>query len=208
MDPFSISVGALQIAGVCSQITISIIKWVGDVRTVDSRIRGFYDEILALSATYEGLEESLRSPLMIEAARVANQTSDGAHLWAQVRIALDDSTKTVNRIKSVLDDISRHTGPLRSVKKQLTESLSHGELGRLRQRIQFFNATISLPIQMVCVMLQLEQRGMSADHQKQLDSKFTSLERMMRDLIRELTQPSTARTSTMMSGSTLCRCSR
>ena len=201
MDPFSISVGALQIASVCGSVTIQIIKWVGDVRTVDARIKGFYDEILALQATYEGLEESLRSPLMIEAARIANQTSDGAHLWGQVRVALDDSLKTATRVKVVLDEISKHTGPLRSVKKQLHESLTNGELSRLRQRVQFFNATISLPIQMVCVMLQLEQRGMSADHQRQLDAKFFSLEMMMRDMIRQLTQPS--RTPTMISGSTL-----
>lgn len=201
MDPFSISVGALQIVSICSNCTITVIKWVGDVRTVDQRIRGFYDEMLALSATYEGLGKSLKSPLMIEAARVANGNSDGAHLWSQVRVALDDSTKTIKRIKTVLDEISKHTGPLRSVKKQFTESISTGELSRLRQRIQYFNATISLPIQMVCVMLQLEQRGMSTEHQKQLDSKFMSLERTMRQLIQQLSQPS--RSSTLLSGSTL-----
>ncbi len=201
MDPFSISVGALQVASVCSQITIAIIKWVGDVRTVEARIRGFYEEVLALQSTYEGLEESLRTPIMLEAARTANQSSDGSHLWGQVRVALDDSMKTMNRIRRVLDEISKHTGPLRSVRKQLHESLTNGELSRLRQRVQFFNATISLPIQMVCVMLQLEQRGMSADHQRQLDARFFSLEKTMRDLIRQLTQPS--RTSTMISGSTL-----
>ena len=201
MDPFSISVGALQIAAVCAQCTVQIIKWVGDVRTVEARIQGFYDEVLALQATYEGLEESLRSPIMLEAARSSNKTSDGSHLWSQVQVAMQDSTKTVNRIRKVLDELSRHTGPLRSVKKQLHESLTNGELSRLRQRIQFFNATISLPIQMVCVMLQLEQRGMSADHQRTLDARFFSLEKTMRDLIRQLTQPS--RSSTMLSGSTL-----
>ena len=198
MDPFSISVGALQCAQVAAQVTVTIIKWVGDVKTVDQRIRGFYEEVLALRATYEGLEESLRSPMMAEAARVASQNTDGAILWQQVRIALDDSTKTIGRIQSVLDDISRHTGPLRRVKTQLQESLTNGELGRLRQRVQFFNATISLPIQMVCVMLQLEQRGMTAEHQRKLDLKFMSIESTMRNLIRELTQPS--RSSTTLSG--------
>ena len=128
MDPFSISVGALQIASVCAQCTVQIIKWVGDVRTVESRIQGFYDEVLALQATYEGLEESLRSPIMLEAARSSNKTSDGSHLWIQVQVAMEDSTKTVNRIRKVLDELSRHTGPLRSVKKQLHESLTNGEL--------------------------------------------------------------------------------
>jgi Ankyrin repeats (3 copies)/Ankyrin repeats (many copies)/Tetratricopeptide repeat len=201
MDPFSVAVGALQIAGVCSQCTVTIIKFIGEIRTAEERIRGFYEEVIALKSTYEGLEESLRSPIMVEAARVANQTSDGAHLWAQVRIALDDSTKTMNRIKLLLDEISKKTGPLRRFKSQLQESLTNGELSRLRQRIQFFNATVALPINMVCVMLQLEQRGMSVDHQRQLDVKLASLERMMQNMIKELTQPS--RTPTMMSGSTL-----
>ena len=126
---------------------------------------------------------------MLEAARVASKTSDGAHLWQQVQTALDDSMKTIQRINAVLDRISKTTGIMKRLRTQLQESLKEGELGRLRDRVKMFNATISLPIQMVCVMLQLEQRGMSSEHQRQLDLRFVHLERMMGELIVRLSVP-------------------
>lgn len=190
MDPFSLTAGALQIAGGCAQCTITIIKWVGDVKTVDTRIAGFCDEVAALKATYEGLEKSLSSPLMAEAARVAGQTPDGAHLWTQIKETLDDSKRTVFRVNDVLDQIVRTSGLARRIRAQLQESLTSGELSRLRQRIQFFNSALALPIQMVCVMLQLEQRGMTSEHQVSLDVKLASLEKTMREIVHSLGRPS------------------
>ncbi|KEF54756.1 uncharacterized protein A1O9_09198 [Exophiala aquamarina CBS 119918] len=200
MDPFSLTAGALQIAGACAQCTVTIIKWVGDVRSVDARISSFCDEVAALQATYEGLERSLRSPLMAEAARVANQTSDGAHLWAQIKEALNDSSRTMKRVNEVLTNIARTSGFGRRIKTQLQESLASGELSRLRQRIQFFNTALSLPIQMVCVMLQLEQRGMTVESQVALDSKLVSLERTMRQLVQSLALSARSQT---LGGSTI-----
>ncbi|KAL6249592.1 hypothetical protein RBB50_003445 [Rhinocladiella similis] len=186
MDPFSITSGALQIAGACAQVTITIIKWLGEVRTVDARISCFCDEVAALQTTYEGLERSLSSPLMAEAARVASKTSDGSHLWRQIKETLDDSRRTIQRVNNVLDNIVRTSGFGRKFKAQLQESLSSGELSRLRQRIQIFNTALSLPIQMVCVMLQLEQRDLTSDHQASLDAKLTDLETSVRELVRSL----------------------
>ena len=194
MDPFSLTAGALQIAGACAQCTVTIIKICGDIKSVDARISSFCDEVRALRGTYEGLEKSLSSPLLLEAARVASSTSDGAHLWKQIRDALDDSKKTMRRVNDILIQITKASGFARRVKAHLTENLHHGELSRLRQRIQFFNAALSLPIQMVCVMLQLEQRGMTTENHNSLDVKLVSLERSMRDLVRSLSSPSRSQT--------------
>lgn len=200
MDPFSLTAGALQIAGACAQCTVAIIKICGDIRTVDARISSFCDEVTALQATYEGLEKSLSSPLMAEAARIANQTTDGAQLWIQIKEALNDSKRTMKRVNEILAHITKTSGFGRKVKTHLHESIASGELSRLRQRIQFFNAALSLPIQMVCVMLQLEQRGMTTEHQTSLDTKLSSLERTMRDLVRSLSMPARSQT---LGGSTI-----
>ncbi|RMZ83984.1 hypothetical protein DV737_g1279, partial [Chaetothyriales sp. CBS 132003] len=169
------------------QAAVTIVKFCGDVRTVDvrtvdARIGRFYDEVIALHSTYEGLSKSLETPIPLEAARVASKTPDGAQLWDQVQIALDDSLRTVNRINQVLDKISKKAGFARKVKTVLEENLRDGELYRLRQRVQFINVTISLPIQMMGLILQLEQRNITTEHQRSLESKFMSLEREMRNL--------------------------
>ncbi|ETN43973.1 uncharacterized protein HMPREF1541_10838 [Cyphellophora europaea CBS 101466] len=204
MDPASISIGAVQIAFACGQATVTIIKWVNDVRSAGERIQGFYEEILALKATYDGLSDCLKSPVMAEAARTSNKANDGRHLWAQVKTALDDSRLTIKEINHHLDKISKASGILKKARSHLEESLRKGELGRLRERIRFFNTTISLPIQMVCVMLQLEQRDQSAESQRNLDRRFVQIEQTMRELIVSLTYQSdtTLRGETLIVGST------
>ena len=194
MDPFSLTAGALQIASACASCSVTIIKICGDIRSVDARISSFCDEVSALRGTYEGLEKSLSSPLLLEAARIASQTPDGAHLWKQIKDALDASIKTMRRVNEILAQITKASGFARRVKAHLQENIHHGELSRLRQRIQFFNAALSLPIQMVCVMLQLEQRGMNSEHHISLDAKLVALERSMRELVRNLNTPSRSQT--------------
>ncbi|RMZ79651.1 hypothetical protein DV738_g3136, partial [Chaetothyriales sp. CBS 135597] len=171
-------------------------------KTVDTRIKGFYDEVIVLRSTYDGLSKSLETPILLEAARVASKTPDGGQLWDQVRIALDDSLHTVNRINQVLDKISKKSGFARKVKTVLEENLRDGELYLLRQRVQFFNVTISLPIQMMGLMLQLEQRNITVEHQRSLESKFTSLECEMRHLINHPDRVSMYSGATLIVGAT------
>ncbi|KIW29864.1 uncharacterized protein PV07_05650 [Cladophialophora immunda] len=190
MDPFSLTAGALQIAAACVSCTSTVIKIYGDINSVDARIRSFCDEVAALRATYEGLEKSLSSPPLAEAVRVANKTNDGAHLWQQIKDALEDSKNTMKRVNEILTQIAKISGFARKVKAHLQENLHNGELSRLRQRIQFFNSALSLPIQMVCVMLQLEQRGITIEHQTSLDAKLITLERTMKVLVQSLNSPS------------------
>ncbi|KKY27266.1 putative ankyrin repeat domain-containing protein 50 [Phaeomoniella chlamydospora] len=186
MDPLSIIAGSVQVGACCTQCTVSIVKWVGEVRTVDKRIRDFCDEVDALQRTYESLEKSLRAPILAEAAKAAAKNPDGEHIWSQLRTALEDSKNTMIRVNAVLTEINSAHGIGRTIKKQLLESLHNGELSRLRQRIVFFNMNLSFPIQMMTVMLQLEQRDLDQDHQRQLDLKITSIDFEMRKLIRSL----------------------
>ena len=186
MEPLSIVTGAVQIIGFCTQCTVSIVKWVGEVRTVNERIASFCDEVNTLQGTYEGLEKTLRSQRMAEAAKSSARSPDGAFLWAQLHTALKDSKSTMLQVNVVLNRIDNAQGFGRPIKKQLLESLKSGELSRLHRRINFFNANLSFPIQMVMIMLQLEQRDVAEEHQRQLDSKLVSIEREMRRLVRSL----------------------
>lgn len=136
MDPFSISIGALQIATACGSATVTLIKVINDIRTADERIRSFYEELVALKTTYDGLKDCLGSPIMLEAARTSNKTNDGRHLWAQVRIALDDSLLTVAKVNQHLDKINKTSGIMKRARSTLEESLKTGELGRLKERLK------------------------------------------------------------------------
>ena len=147
MDPLSITVGALQIISFCTQCA----GWIANLKTVDERIQSFASEIEKLSATHEALRKAFQSPAMIAVARAAEESA-GGDLWKQITRSLDDCRNTMAEVKKILDYIDGNSkGLLRRPQKQLRESLASGDLANLRQRIQFFNSTISLPLQMMTV---------------------------------------------------------
>ena len=145
MDPLSITVGALQIISFCAQCT----GWIANLKTVDERIQAFASEIETLSATHDALTKALQSPAMVAVARAAEQNA-GGDLWKQVILSLNDCKNTMAAVQKILEYIDQNSkGLLRRPHKQFKESLAAGDLAQLRQRIQFFNSTLSLPLQMM-----------------------------------------------------------
>jgi hypothetical protein len=149
MDAFAIATGSLQIISVCAQCTVSLAKWIGEVTTVDSRIEAFISEIESLSATYNALEANLRSPAMQDAAQNADDSTGGS-LWKGIALSISDCKDTMVILQRILHHIEGNSNSrLRRPYKQFRESLVSGDIARLRQRIQFFNSTMALPLQML-----------------------------------------------------------
>ena len=167
---------SLQIVSQCSQITITIIKWVESVKTVDARIDSFVHEVNTLKMTYEALSRSLKEPSMLEAARITNRDV-GGHLWTQMSRTLQDCERTMIFITNVLRRIQSSSNLLRPVIKQLRENLNSGELSRLREQVVMFNSSLQLPMQMITLTLQLRQQEMTTAAQLQLNDQLTSLRR-------------------------------
>ena len=167
---------SLQIVGQCASITMTIIKWVESVKTVDERINSFVHEVTTLRMTYESLKLSLEQPSMLEAARVTNRDV-GGHLWGQLARTLKDCHRTVDRITNVLRKIDTNSSLFKSVLTQLKEQLNTGELARLREEIVMYNSSLQLPMQMITVTMQLEQYKMTTAHQVQLDDQLIDLRR-------------------------------
>ncbi|KAK5953544.1 hypothetical protein OHC33_005488 [Knufia fluminis] len=165
---------SLQIISQCTQITMTIIKWVDSVRTVDDRIDSFVKEVNTLRATYESLSQSLKDPSMLEAARNTNRDA-GGHLWTQMSRTLQDCEGTMIAITNVLRRIQDASNIFRPVIKQLKEALNAGELVRLREQVVLFNSSLQLPMQMITLTMQLRQQEMTTTHQLHLNEQFASL---------------------------------
>src|SRR2546423_3053895 len=101
MDPLAIAVGSLQIVSLCAQSTVALPQWIGDVKNVDERIDAFSTEIKALSANYEALNHSLRSPVVLKVA-IASEYSSGGQLWRQIASLAKDCKNTMVTLHSAL----------------------------------------------------------------------------------------------------------
>lgn len=164
----------LQIVGQCGQVTMTIIRWIESVRTVDERIDAFVHEVGSLRSTYETLSRSLKDPSILEAARITNRDV-GGHLWTQLSRTLHDCEATMQNITIVLAKIQSSSNFLRPVLKQLKESLYTGELCRLRDQVVLFNSSLQLPMQMITLTLQLRQQEMTTAHQLHLNEQLVLL---------------------------------
>jgi len=181
MEVMGALASSLQIVSQCVQVTITMAKWIESVKTVDDRIGSFINEVKALQATYEGLNQSLREPSMLEAARNTNRDA-GGHLWAQLSQTLHDCEKTMVAITNVLRRIQDASGLFRPVVKQLKEELTSGELARLREQVVLFNSSLQLPMQMISLTMQLKQQEMTTVHQLHLNEQLFSLRRSIQKI--------------------------
>lgn len=165
---------SLQIVSQCTQVTITIIKWIEQVRTVDERIESFVHEVNTLRTTYEAMRCTLNDPALKEASKIAD-TDGGGHLWSQFRTTLYDCERTILAIVNVLRRIHANKSAFRPVIKQLRENLSSGELCRLREQVIMFHTTLQLPMQMLTLTTQLRQNEMTASLQMQISEQFSIL---------------------------------
>jgi ankyrin repeat protein/tetratricopeptide (TPR) repeat protein len=186
MDPLSVTVASLSIIGSCTQCALILTQWIGKLKTIDERIQTFINEIQSLSATHDALQKSLQQPAIVAAARNTEQNA-GAALWKQVQRSLNDCKDTLEKLQKVLNDINPNSGSLfRRPILTFKESLLSGDMAALRQRLILFNSTLSLPLQMINVTLQLEQQEVTADQNERLDLQISTLNKMTNRLATRL----------------------
>ncbi|KAL8243959.1 hypothetical protein R6Q59_010217 [Mikania micrantha] len=213
-DPFSAITGALQIAGQCATITLALAQYIKDVATVDRRIREFHDDVDKLQKTYEALQKCCDSDAKIAAAEEADRSAQ--HLWQHLRITLHDCQNTLESINEILRKINRTTSISKHLQqfwnppiKQLQVQLYKGELERHHEKIRMFNNSLALPMQMIQITLQLDQRDLSDEYHRDLQQRFIRMQRTMDLLKSNLSElrtthssgiPPISRTTTLLSG--------
>jgi SMC interacting uncharacterized protein involved in chromosome segregation len=179
MDPLSITAASLSVVISCGQVAFTLTQWLGKLKAIDDKIQTFIGEIKSLSATHDALQKSLQQPAMVAAARSTEQNA-GPALWKQVQRSLNDCKDTIEQLKKVLNDINPNSGGLfRRPIQTFKESLVSGDIAELRQRLILFNSTLSLPLQMINVTLQMEQQEVTADQNERLESQISTLNKMI-----------------------------
>jgi hypothetical protein len=147
MDPLSITDGLISIIHLCARSTISLSRWPGTKQTTNEQIYSFCGEIRALSATYDALNNKLRSPAMASAAQLG---SSGGGLWQDIAMSIKDCENTMVLLNEILNKFSSDSADLYQQTYQLfSESLHYGDLSRLRQRVPIFDNFLAFLLQLI-----------------------------------------------------------
>jgi hypothetical protein len=152
MDPLSITASSVTLATLCvqcGQCVVSLTQWIGEIKAIDSTIRGFRDEIRSLKQVLTSLESAINTDPMREVARMAS-SNDSKVLWLQIDSSLSDVRKALTSLEKVLERIRRAPkGLFRKPVQQFRTSLESGEIASLRQRLILLYSTLNLPLQML-----------------------------------------------------------
>jgi hypothetical protein len=147
MDPLSITDGSISIIHLCARSTISLSRWPGTKQTTNEQIYSFCGEIRALSATYDALNNKVRSPAMASAAQLG---SSGGGLWQHIAMSIKDCENTMVLLNEILNKFSSDSADLYQQTYQLfSESLHYGDLSRLRQRVPIFDNFLAFLLQLI-----------------------------------------------------------
>jgi hypothetical protein len=155
MDPLSIAASCAGLATACLQISGFLYTFVDDSKNVDTIISGFCEEIVALSRILDSISKSLKENRLIAAA----QTDPNGELWSSLKTTFDDCQATLDDLDKTLKEVNRPAifgiSILRRPTKQVMLNLKMKDIGLFRQRIQYYNGAMQLPLQMInlCVSL-------------------------------------------------------
>src|SRR5256885_1119770 len=149
MDPGAITAGSISIIHLCARSTISLARWAGTKQTTNEQINTFCADLRSLSATYDGLNNKLRSPVMTSAVQsLAKNSGDG--LWQNFAKSIKHCEHTMIILNDVLNKFTSDSMDLyQQTYQQFGQSMGAGDLLRLRQRIPIFGMTLAFLLQLI-----------------------------------------------------------
>ena len=141
--------GSISIIHLCARTTISLARWFGTKQTANDQINTFCGEIRTLSATYDALNNKLRSPTVARAAQTLEHMSDGG-IWQHVATSIKDCENTLVVLNQILTKYNADSADLYQQTYQLFgQSLGNGDMARLRKRIPIFEMVLAFLLQLI-----------------------------------------------------------
>lgn len=149
MDSASITAGAVAIIHSCARSTISLSRWTGTKQTTNQHIKSFCGDLRALSATYDALNNKLRSPAIASACHSLEHELDNG-LWQHIAISTKHCENSMLILNGILNKFNSDSADLYQHTYQLFgESMSYGDMSYLRRRIPIFDMILSFLLQLI-----------------------------------------------------------
>jgi Fungal N-terminal domain of STAND proteins len=151
MDPISIAASSAGLAVTCVKISALLYTWIEETRNVDTAVSDFCEETIALSRVLDTISKSLKQSHII----VASTSGANQDLWSSLKATLDDCGSTLDKLDQKLEEV-KGSAPsglamLRRPIKHFRLSLKIKDIALFRERIQFYNGAMQLPLQMINV---------------------------------------------------------
>jgi hypothetical protein len=146
MDPLSIAAASTGLAITGIKVSAGLYQWIEDARKIDTTLGALVEEIKSLSRVLDAVSKSwAQNP-----GTARSQMDPQGDLWYSVRLTLDECTVTMNDLDKQVEAISNSGFRfLRRPTKHMRLNMKSGEILVLKQRIQSYNGTMQIAMQVL-----------------------------------------------------------
>lgn len=158
MDPFSIVVGV----GSLLQFSLELGKYLKDVHeaiaSFEDEIGSFMREIQDLDSVNNSIEQLYRTESANHIFGQTNLPRQDFEIWQNIVKTLQDCSKTIQTLQSVLEAITGKNGPKPtgwrdSIKKQLKKQAKDGELNHIRLKLSTYRGSLNVSLTLLNLLV-------------------------------------------------------
>ncbi|KAJ2895981.1 ankyrin [Zalerion maritima] len=129
MDPLSVAASTTSLLAFCVKTSISLTKWIGEVREIDHVIEGFCGEIKSMGRVLESLKISIQDRSSVAALQ---RTTNGVSLWNDIAQSIADTDLALNLLDQVMHRFDRSGSS--SALSKMRRQFPHRDFPRRSQR--------------------------------------------------------------------------
>ena len=147
MDPLSITAGTIGLTTFCGQAIKILLKFAGELSSVDLTIKLFSDEVANLNRVLKSITASSKDQSILS---LAAGTGHEAQHWRDVLKCLGDCRSCMAGLVNILEKLESDDGNIfKRARRQLRLSIESGEMAVLRRQILSFTQTMQISLQML-----------------------------------------------------------
>lgn len=143
MDPLSITAGVLTLLTVSIKVSVLVKQFGDEVDVVDLTLTGLLGDI----ANFQQVLESMRDTFEQDDIKAnIHVTGHAGNHWKNLGRSLEDGTRTLKQLTSLLESINKTTSFLDGPRKQLRLKGAIAQIGTYRDQIQSYRAALQLSL--------------------------------------------------------------
>ena len=146
MDPLSILGAVSTTTKTTYWISSTLFSFIQSTRVIDETLEELNREVEGLTKALETIELSLKDPTI---SRVkSGEDVDGP--WGSLDIAVTDTSRTVNALKSIVEGlgmVNKSANPFKKAVKQVKLNLDADQISKVKDRIHTHTTSLQLALQ-------------------------------------------------------------
>lgn len=142
-DPLSIIVSVVTLIQVSVRVTILLRQFRDEAREVDATLTGLLNDVDSFQQVLESMKETFDQDEIKSNLQITGHA--GSH-WKNLARSLEDGTKTLQQLHTLLEGLNKTTSFLDGPRRQIRFKSAFDQIATYRDQIQSYRAGLQLSL--------------------------------------------------------------